>query len=1063
MLQVLKASAGSGKTYRLARKYIELLLEGKDRYAYRHILAVTFTNKATDEMKNRILRELHVLATDPSKSGYHAYFIPSVFPSDSELQKKAKEVLSDMLHDYSAFAVSTIDRFFQQTLKAFSREIGQFASYQVELEKDSLVAESVDRILDSLTEDDSGLLSWLTDNVLEQIEQGERYSMDANLLEMAKRLKSPQRQEILEKAGLDPDKEYPKEKLMEIRSSCRRIIADFKNEVRTRASEALDILEQAGVDPAESNRGFMKALYPYRELDDNEDVEAPTDSFMAKAMDSEQWFAKKKAAQYLPLVYPFLEAPLEDFCALFDKEFMVYNTAGILDRQLYGLGVAGELNRTFKELMKEKNVLCIDDSNTILRDIIDGSDAPFVYEKLGVRYRNFLLDEFQDTANVQWDNFSPLLHESNSNGGENLIVGDVKQSIYRWRGSDWKLLNETVPEEFPDYEEEVLDTNYRSLSNIVKFNNLFFRTASDILDGMNGNKGGTHVGSIYSDVVQKPKSDEACGSVSLTFCSKDEELGKVLDAVNEAVDKGAELSEISVLVRSNDAGSAVAMFLIDNGIPVLTDDSLRVKGSITVRRLVSLMSFADNPGDTVNGYLAGALNITMPERCTSIMDMAEALFRELKANDDEGLWKGEAQHIQSFMDRIQDYVSSNGNNLRGFLKWWEDEDPSISSPSSGESVRVMTIHKSKGLDFPYVIIPFAENITLYKPGRHWCAPDFEDTLFDGVADGVYDVTLSKSSLNTLFAEDYVRENSLQQVDNINTIYVAMTRASLGMHLIAATPSSKCQKAIEAGDLTQFTDFSQILYWFAEESSRRGDIPGNEELEAPFKVRKEVGEENVSVRYDVGKIVDFADFRKVGKSGPETFVFRNCDELPSIPLNGEVSEEGDVRERGRLKFTADSVDFFSEEGEAGISASNRIKGVVLHDILSRIVKKEDLESAVRQSLYSGDITQEEAAEAEELLAVRLDAAAERGWFPDSYDRILNESTLIDERGEMHRPDRVVIAGGRVIIIDYKFGEHYRKYERQLKEYAEIWRRMGYEDVSAYLWYVHVDEVVAVSCL
>ena len=586
MLEIMKASAGSGKTYRLARKYISLLLQSKDRYAYRHILAVTFTNKATDEMKGRILKELHVLATSPQESDYHDHFVPAYFPSDSDLQKKAETVLSDMLHDYSAFAVSTIDRFFQQTLKAFSREIGQFASYQVELDKDSLVAESVDRILDSLTEEDSGLLSWLTDNVLEQIEQGGRYSMDANLLEMAKRLKSAQRQEVMEKSGVGADKEYPKEKLLEIREICRRIVSDFRTAVKDSARVALDIIEQAGVNPAESNRGFMKKLYQYSELEDGDAIEALPETFTSKALDHEQWFAKTKAAKLKPLVYPFLEAPLEDFCALFDKEFKVYNTAQILDGQLYGLGVAGELDKAFKELMKEKNVLCIDDSNTILRDIIDGSDAPFVYEKLGVRYEHFLLDEFQDTAGVQWSNFSPLLHESESKGGESLIVGDVKQSIYRWRGSDWKLLNDIVPDEFEGHKEEVLDTNYRSLANVVNFNNLFFKSAAAILDRMNGFEKDGPMSVIYSDVRQMTgKKSSAKGSVSLTFCPKEDELKKVLEAVHEAQATGASLSEIAGLVRSNAIGEDVSMYLIDNDIPVITDDSLRVKSSITVRRL----------------------------------------------------------------------------------------------------------------------------------------------------------------------------------------------------------------------------------------------------------------------------------------------------------------------------------------------------------------------------------------------------------------------------------------------------------------------------------------------
>ena len=1059
MLEIMKASAGSGKTYRLARKYISLLLQSKDRYAYRHILAVTFTNKATDEMKGRILKELHVLATSPQESDYHDHFVPAYFPSDSDLQKKAETVLSDMLHDYSAFAVSTIDRFFQQTLKAFSREIGQFASYQVELDKDSLVAESVDRILDSLTEEDSGLLSWLTDNVLEQIEQGGRYSMDANLLEMAKRLKSAQRQEVMEKSGVGADKEYPKEKLLEIREICRRIVSDFRAAVKDSARVALDIIEQAGVNPAESNRGFMKKLYQYSELEDGDAIEALPETFTSKALDHEQWFAKTKAAKLKPLVYPFLEAPLEDFCALFDKEFKVYNTAQILDGQLYGLGVAGELDKAFKELMKEKNVLCIDDSNTILRDIIDGSDAPFVYEKLGVRYEHFLLDEFQDTAGVQWSNFSPLLHESESKGGESLIVGDVKQSIYRWRGSDWKLLNDIVPDEFEGHKEEVLDTNYRSLANVVNFNNLFFKSAAAILDRMNGFEKDGPMSVIYSDVRQMTgKKSSAKGSVSLTFCPKEDELKKVLEAVHEAQANGASLSEIAVLVRSNAIGEDVSMYLIDNDIPVITDDSLRVKSSITVRRLVSLMSFADNPQDTVNGYLAESLDIALPRECGSLVDMVEALFRELKTKDADGLWKGEALHIQSFMDHVQEYVSMNGNSLRGFLKYWDGENPSICSPSSGESVRVMTIHKSKGLDFPYVIIPFAENINLYKAGSYWCVPELEGTPLDGVADGVYDVTLSKASEDTLFAEDYRKENFLQQVDNINTIYVAMTRAALGMHIIAKTPSAKCLKAVEAGDTTQFADFSQMLYWFAS-ASCGGDVPGNEELLPPFVVARTAAEDGAE-RFDAGEMVCFGEHKKHGNE-TATFDISGHDELPSIALNPQPGDsDEDVRERGRLKFTADALDFFSKDGETGVSASNRIKGVVLHDILAHVNVPEDLEGAVRQAVQSGEVTRIEAEEAYRLLSERIAAAADRGWFPSHAERILNEASLIDTDGQICRPDRVVIADGKVIIIDYKFGEHHRAYERQLKKYAGIWSRLGYKDVTSYLWYVHTDEVVKV---
>ena len=1044
MIQIMKASAGSGKTYSLARKYISLLLGSKDRYAYRHILAVTFTNKATDEMKSRILKELYIMASDPASSDYFDWFVPSVFPSAADMQKKAEAVLHDILHDYSAFAVSTIDRFFQQTLKAFSREIGHFASYQVELDKDSLVAESVDRILDSLTEEDGSLLTWLTDNVLEQIEQGGRYSMDANLLEMAGRLKSSQRQEVLESAGIDVDLDYSKERLLEIRQRCREIITLFRNEAKARAERALQIIVGAGVNPLESRNKFLNDLYIYSELSDADRVPRPKDSFFKNASDSDLWFAKTKAKTLLPLVYPFLEAPLEDFCSLFGKDFDVYNTACILDGQLYGLGVAGELSRTFNELMKEKNVLCIDDSNTILRDIIDGSDAPFVYEKIGVRYDHYLLDEFQDTARVQWQNFSPLLKESESKGGDNLIVGDVKQSIYRWRGSDWKLLQESIPDEFPGHTQTVLDTNYRSLSNIIGFNNAFFKTAASVLDNIAGYEGPGPMSGIYFDVQQKvSKADKAPGNVSLTFCPKDQELEKVLESVIQAREAGALLSEIAILVRSNGSGEAIARYLIDNGIAVVTDDSLKVKGAITVRRLVSLMSLADNPGDTVNGYLAHSLDVQIPQACSSLVDMAESLFRSLKAGDPEEVWKGEILHIQSFMDCLQDYVNSKGNSLRGFLKFWEGEDPSISSPASGESVRIMTIHKSKGLAFPYVILPFVENILLYKPDNHWCRPDLEGTSLEGLAEGVYDVSLNSDSANTLFAEDYRRENFLQQVDNMNILYVAMTRPALGVHLISAIPPAKCIQAVASGQMPDFKNFSQILYWFVS-SDNAIDVTKTDEEDC--------------CRFDIGDMVDFGSFRKGTDVGVHDFAMAPDNEYPSIALNiGEDDPLADVRERGRLKYSADSIDFFSEEGEAGISASNRSKGVVLHEILSRMTLSEDLERSVRKSYESGDVAEEELSAVISLLRGRLEEVKSYGWFDCSAIEVMNETTLIDTDGRMYRPDRVIVKGGKVTIVDYKFGEHYRKYEGQLQSYARIWRKMGYADVSAFLWYVQTGEV------
>ena len=1047
MLNIMKASAGSGKTYNLAKKYITLLLQNEDRYAYRHILAVTFTNKATDEMKSRIMKELYVLATEPAQSDYHDCFVPSLFKSDNDLRVKAENVLHDILHDYSAFAVSTIDKFFQQTLKAFSREIGQFASYQVELDKNSLVAESVDRILDSLTEESGALLSWLTINVMEQIQAGGRYSMDANLLEMANRIMSPQRQEVMEEKKVDEEAMCSKEHLMSIREKCRELTDAFRSKVVESAKVVADVLTKSGVTADETNGGFMRQIYSYSELESDKKIEAPTSSFMAKAADPKKWFAKSKENAMLPKLYPHMEAPLNAFTELFGKEFSVYNTALILDSQLYGLGVADEISRTFKEMMKEKNVLCIDDSNTILKNIIDGSDAPFVYEKIGVRFDHFLLDEFQDTAHVQWMNFSPLLENSEAQNGQNLIVGDVKQSIYRWRGSDWNLLDSTVPNQFKKHEEQVLDTNYRSLSSIVGFNNGFFVEAADIVDKLDGEPDLKRMKNIYADVRQEvAKKDKPTGNVCLTFCDPDDELQKVLDSVMEAQSHGAKLSDIAVLVRSNAAGERVASYLMENGVSVITDDSLKVKNSMIVRRIVSLMSCVENPKDTVGSYLAESLNIDVPKGHMSLTDMAESLFRGLIASDEEALWSKECLHIQTFMDHLQDYVASNGNALRGFLKWWEGENPSISSPSTGDSVRVMTIHKSKGLDFPFVIIPYVENITLFKKAKSWCAPDLKGTELEGLAEGVYDVTLSSSSDSSLFSADYQKERFLQYVDNMNTLYVAMTRPALGMHLISSRPSAACLKALDKNDLTRFSDMSQILYWYATKLA----------AESKMTCMRSPDED----RFEMGAFVDFNAMRKTDKTEVLTFDVHEGKEYPSIALNPAVEGEGSVGERGRLKFSEDAVDFFSDNGEAGYSASKRIKGVVLHDILANVKVPSDLEKAVSDAVKSGLLTVEESKEVSGQLKAGIASVQERGWFPETGADVLNEAELIDTDGTVHRPDRVVISGGKVQIIDFKFGEHDKKYTRQIRRYADIWRRMGYTDVSAYLWYVKTGEVMVI---
>lgn len=914
-MKILKASAGSGKTYRLSRKYRELLLAGDDPYSYRHILAVTFTNKATAEMKTRILKDLSEQAKDNSR---------------------AREVLVNLLHDYGAFSISTIDKFFQRTLKAFSREIGQFADYQIELDKESVVTESMDRVLDSLTEDSTELLEWIRESMASALASGQKFSVDKKLYDMGVKLKSEEHRRLAEQHSLIDSQIYSKDNLGALRKNCRTIISDFE-----------------------------KKVSPYVEgYEKGKKIECPKPRAMSK-----------------------LPSEIQD---MFGKPYSLYCTAKTLEELIFSLGVAGEFYREYDALLKEKKLMCLDDSNTVLRDIIDGSDAPFVYEKLGVRYNHFLLDEFQDTSNIQWQNFLPLLRESDSKGGDNLIVGDVKQCIYRFRDSDWTLLGSKVREDFPDAEEEPLDGNWRSTSRVVNFNNGFFSFAAQRLG----------LSDIYKDVNQIVRlDDDQQGCVRVTFT--DNQMDAVLESVRSAFERGALPGEIAVLVRGNKEGSAVAGHLVSNGIPVISDDSLKLKSSLTVRRLVSLLSCLDNPDDGIGRYLSDSMSISLPDKYHSLVDLCESLLREIR-DYDPATFAGETLFIQAFMDDLQSWTDINGNNLRLYLKRWNDKDPAIGCPETSSAVRIITVHKSKGLEFPYVIFPFADKVKLYMPEVHWCHLDQ-----DGPLNGLYPVNLTKDSLQSSFAPYYESQRSLQSVDNINIFYVALTRAGKQLHVIAAEPP----KAFKENMSKDPTNMSQLLYAYCEQMGST----------------------------TFGKDYDFSRMDRAGSSQAAS-VGEFAAEYASIPLDG------------RLKPSSDSADFFGEDGTTGPAASARLAGLALHGILSKVNRPDDLKPAVDDSVRSGALSAAQGEEALSLLAAAIDSRSE--WF-SSDGR--NELSLFDRFGKEKRPDRVVITQQGVDIIDYKFGDFEPGYEKQVRGYMNIYRSLGYKNVRGYLWFVRTGEV------
>lgn len=993
MLKILKASAGAGKTYQLALEYIRLLVREPDPTAYRHVLAVTFTNKATEEMKGRILKELHILATSPQESKYLQELLKEC-DSIKLLQERAKTQLSGILHDYSAFAVSTIDRFFQQTLRAFSREVGQFSSYQVQLDREALVQESVDLVLDGLQENDENLLAWLTEAARGDLSRTGKFSVDANLLDMAKSLK--------DLPGNAPSLSHGQ--LRELSRQCKDIMSAFEKDTEGAARRILEVFDAAGISPAETSNKSMNAIRKYLSPDG---IEYPSKTIFAFAEDSSKWFPKAKD-HYRVALEGRLEQPLKEFTSLFGTRFKEYNTARIIIGQIYGLGVADTLRQAFSEVQKQDNVISIDDSNTILRGIIDGTDAPFIYEKLGVRFDDFLLDEFQDTSDVQWDNFLPLIRGSESTGGNTLVVGDVKQSIYRWRGSDWSLLGNRIGQQFPHALTKDLDGNHRTCERIVKFNNGFFKYAAEVIDNALGidPAGEDSISFIYKGVKQEVRTREKAQGMVRAVFTKDQ-MGEVVRSVQALLDKDVAPGQIAVLVRNNAEGSDIAAALVAEKIPVVSDDSLFVKSSVTVRRLVSQLSLVANPSNpekpSAAGFLAQELKIDIPESYHSLLDLSEGLLRDIR-DADARTFEAEIPYIQAFMDYLKDWMSTGGNNLDAFLRTWDDAQPKISSPSSGNSVRVMTIHKSKGLEFPFVIFPFAEKVTMYKASPYWCAPETEGSSLQGKADGYFRVNMDSGAANSFFAERYNRELRLQAIDNINTFYVALTRAKFGLKIIATTPPSKITNS----------NLSQILYGYLNTL----DFSEGELYVPP---REEKKESTLELGY------------------------------PSFPAQSS----------GRLSFSPEAADYFGDDGTFGPDASARIRGNVLHDILSEVVTEADIVPAVKSAISDGSLPAKSEKDTLELLRDRIESVRDRGWFSPGV-KVLREADIMDREGRLWRPDRVVIhPDGSVSVVDYKSGEPDPKYFRQVERYVNLYRAMGYRNVKGYLWYL-ADNTVTESC-
>lgn len=705
-LHLIKASAGSGKTHRLTGEYLKLLFSNDS--GYKHILAVTFTNKATDEMKSRILEELHNLA-----SGYKSDYLSSLMSEFSMIEERvrslAKTILGNILHDYSSFSISTIDRFFQQTMRAFTREMGISGGYNVEVDGSLLLMQAIDLMLADLDKPENKSLSkWLLSFMEDQIESGKSWNIEKQVNELAKELFNEKYKSFTTEEKLNiEDKSF----LEGYKLKLTRIKNAYETELKSIGTRGVEIMSRSGIIYSDFKGGSRSAFSRFANWA-NGDMMGPSATFISLADNVDGWYTKSVKPEIKSAIESCYNLGLNDCIKEAISHFennINYLTSICILKNFYTLGILNDIKTRLQKLQQESNTLLLSDTTALLKNIISDSDTPFIYEKTGTRLKHYMIDEFQDTSAMQWDNFRPLIRESLSYNDFNLIVGDVKQSIYRWRNSDWRLLEEKVPKEFtPEtIQTHILNTNWRSDAKIIEFNNSFFINAARLLqDEFNGSLVNiksevfkeylsTRIIDAYTDVYQSiPDSKRSSeGLVKISFISTEDKETKWQDNVLELLpkeieslqDKGFKLKDIAILVRKKDEAIRVSEALLKYKedhpnskyrYDIISNEALIIGNAPSVKAAIALLRHFRNKEDATLKMLAVyefyrfhySASTNVPNRSDSFMASSSG---SVIANNNTDIASSDSDMINPDPSIVNhDLVKSN-----------PDPDPVISDPS----------------------------------------------------------------------------------------------------------------------------------------------------------------------------------------------------------------------------------------------------------------------------------------------------------------------------------------------------------------------------------------------
>ena len=1053
-LTIYKASAGSGKTFTLSVEYIKLLI--KDPQSYRSTLAVTFTNKATEEMKLRILSQLYgIWKLLPDSKSYIDKIKEDLDVTEEYMSERAGIALHNIVHNYSYFRIETIDSFFQSVLRNLARELDLTANLRIELNDYQIERNAVDELINSLDEN-SELLTWIMEYIRENMDDDKDWNVIGNIKRFGENIfreyyktNSKKLNERLLEEGFF--KQYT--------TKLRQMRNEAEVEMQNEAAQFFDALNHNGIEINDLNNGkngpagyfikIKKGIY------NNTIVTKRLQKVLDEGSES-SWVKQKSSKETQDIVRELANSTLTPLVHhaedVRQKNWYIYGSAVLTLRHLNQLRLLNSIENKVRMMNVEQNRFLLSDTHTLLHSLIRDTDSPFIFEKIGNYLENIMIDEFQDTSTVQWQNFKVLLEECMSHGEQqgNLIVGDVKQSIYRWRSGDWRMLN-NIEREFPYLNSMLnvcsLDTNYRSSRRVITFNNAFFKRASELeyadqKSSTPDTSSPEQLKKAYSDVAQKvPSFRDNHGYVSINLLPNEDyrqqALQKTAEAVSLLLDSGANYSDIAILVRSNDIIQLIAEFFANElpDVKIVSDEAFRLDSSVSVNIIVNAMLWLTHPDNILakayiakayqtyvlkkseqetNKLLATAEGIDSALPCAlidkrddlltmPIFELAEQIYTLFNI----GNIKGEDAYLYAFYDALTDFIANNTVDIDSFVEEWNDSIAEKTIQASAiDGIRIITIHQSKGLEFEHVVIPFCD-WTLEKGNTIWCTPQVEP----------------------------YNELPLIPVDfSASLLYVAFTRAASSLFVIAqrGTPSSRSYIVEQA-----ITDIK------LEGSSLDGD-PSDKKAELLFS-------------YGELEIVETKAKKKSDNIFTPEVENMNVD-MATFSNKVEFKQSNKSRD-----FVADDDENTDDDDRKQLSYIKT--GKILHYLFSTINTTDDIDTSLAQLEMDGLIEESNTniKRLRDMLHKRFSNRQVADWFSSRWT-LFNECTILDydaatDTVREHRPDRVMKdeKTGEVVIVDFKFGSPRPEYVEQVNRYKALTQNMGYPNVKGYLWFVYSNRI------